>query len=92
MGSKNSTEIMTRLVEGMPIPEQRQVFIMVWMVRRKKTFREIARKHRISAWYLSGAVAGRFPWSKKHIAALEAELDVDLSEFITRIEMSKRKA
>jgi hypothetical protein len=68
------------------------VLIEIRMVQMGQTYRQIAKRHRMSAWYLSGAVRGKLPLAQKHIDALYADLSVVLDKgWLTQEEITRLK-
>ncbi len=69
-----------RFVAGMSLIEARRVYIEAHMDRLAQTYRQIAKRHRMSAWYLSGGVSGKIPIARKHIYALSTDLSIPLDD------------
>ena len=81
--------------EGMTPIQRRWAFISVKMAERRKTFKDMAKRHgQMGAWYMSECAQGlngRKITSKiKH--ALEVELGIDLDPFLSPEETWKMEA
>lgn len=75
--------------QALELTRLRRAYIEAHMSERGKTYREIAARHRMSAWYLAAAVIGKQPMARKHVAALEADLDIKLTAWLTPEETTK---
>lgn len=83
---------LNEIVRELPLRHARRVLIEIRMVQMCQTYRQIAKRHRMSAWYLSGAVRGILPIAQKHIDALEADLSVVLDKsWLTLEEVARLK-
>lgn len=84
--------ILSGILEAMTPVQRREWFILIKMAEKKKTFHEMAKRHRMSNWYLSASVHGKYPMSAKVVKTLEGELDVDMAPFLSPAEMSRCKS
>ena len=83
--------ILSSMLEGMTPEQRREWFILIKMSEKKKTFHDMARRHRMSNWYLSASVHGKYPMSAKVVKTLEDELNVDMAPFLSPVEMARCK-
>lgn len=85
-------EAWMRAFEAMPPKLRRWAFISAKMAERGKSFSDIARPNgRPSAWFISACAQGNRAMTARVIKALEAELNVDLSPFISPDEARKKE-
>jgi len=73
-------------------PKQRRwAFIAVKMAEHKKNFTDIGKRHRITPWYVGACAQGKpgYNLGPPVIAALEKDLDIDLSPFLEPLEAGK---
>jgi hypothetical protein len=82
-------DILSLVLDNMPINQRREWLIKILMARHGTTFEAIAKKHRISKWYLCGSLSGRFYWNTKVNNALENHFNIDLSGVMTEEERKK---
>lgn len=77
-----------RVFEDMTPVQRRWAFVSVKMAERHKTFKDMAKRHRMTAWYMSECCQGLNDRSltPKIKKALESELDVDLTPFMSPLE------
>ncbi len=78
--------IISKVLEGMTPAQRREWFILIKMAEKSKTYREMAAKHRVSAWYLSASVAGKYAMSGRVVHILEKDLEIDLVPFLSPAE------
>lgn len=78
-------------LSSMTRKQRREWFCKARMSAMGLTFRAMAKKHRVSAFLLSGAVSGKHTWSPRVIKCLEAELKIDLSPFFNDGESRDQK-
>lgn len=83
--------ILSGILDGMTPMQRREWFILIKIAEKKKTFHEMARRHRMSNWYLSASVHGKYPMSAKVVKTLEDELNVDMTPFLNAAEMKRCK-
>lgn len=83
--------ILSGILEGMTPEQRREWFVLIKMSEKKKTFHDMARRHRMSNWYLSASVHGKYPMSAKVVKTLEDELGVDMVPFLTPLELARCK-
>ena len=81
--------ILSKVLEGMTPAQRREWFILIKMGEKGKTYREMAAKHRVSPWYLSASVAGKYALSPRIVNILEKDLDIDLVPFLSPLEAVK---
>lgn len=81
--------VLSEILEGMRPEQRREWFILIKMSEKKKTFHDMARRHRMSNWYLSASVHGKYPMSAKVVKTLEDELGVDMAPFLNLKETSR---
>ena len=81
--------ILSGILEGMTPEQRREWFILIKMSEKKKTFHDMARRHRMSNWYLSASVHGKYPMSAKVVKTLEDELGVDMRPFLNPAEATR---
>lgn len=85
-------EAWMRAFEAMPPKLRRWAFISAKMAEKKKNFSDIARPNgRPSAWFISACAQGDRPMTARVIKALEAELSIDLSPFVSPDEARKKE-
>ena len=90
--AKVDPEAWTRAFEAMLPKFRRWAFISAKMAEKKKNFSDIARPNgRPSAWFISACAQGDRPMTARVIKALEAELSVDLSPFVSPDEARKKE-
>lgn len=75
--------------EQMTPAQRRWAFISAKMAEHHQTFAAIAKRHRVTAWYLGAAAQGKAPLSPKAVKALEDSLSIDLSPFLSPVEARK---
>lgn len=84
-----------RVFEEMTPVQRRWAFISVKMAEYQKTFKDIARRHRLGAGYLAECVQGVIKnghvrnLTNKMKNALESELKIDLTYFLSPAESWK---
>jgi len=81
-----------QVLEGMPPVQRREWFVKMKMSERIKSFDEIASRHHLTRQALSCAVGGQRGWSPRIIKALQDDLAVDLTPFLTEKEAVKYRA
>ena len=82
-------QILAKVLEGMRPEQVREWFIKYKMAERRKSYRDMASRHRVSAWYLAASVSGKYPFSQKVVKTLEAELIIDLTPFLNHAEAAR---
>ena len=81
--------VLSEILEGMTPIQRREWFVKIKMAEMGKTFHEIAKKHRISVWFLSAVVRGKYPMSARACEVLEGDLKIDLRPFMGHHEAVK---
>jgi hypothetical protein len=69
--------------------QRRWAFIAAKMAEHKQTFTSMATRHRLTAWYLGACAQGKFNMAPSAVKALESDLHVDLSPFLSPTELRK---
>lgn len=75
--------------EAMTPVQRRWAFIAAKMAEHKQTFTSMAKRHRLTAWYLGACAQGKYNMAPSAIKALEADLKIDLSPFLSPAEARK---
>ena len=83
--------LLSNILEGMTPQQRREWFVLIKMAEKKKTFHDMAKRHRMSNWYLSASIHGKYPMSGKVVKTLEDELGVDMRPFLNPVEMARCK-
>lgn len=85
---------MTHLEKGWrsldPI-KQRNAMVKAILTAKGQSLKSIAIKHRITHFHLTGALTGKFHWSRRIVEALELELGFDLTDHLTKPEAKRMK-
>jgi hypothetical protein len=82
-------QVISEVLEGMTPSQRREWFVKIKMAEHQKTYRDIATRHRFSAWLLASAVNGQATWTPRIVNALQSDLAVDLTPFLTEREAAK---
>jgi len=84
-------ETWIRVFEEMDPKTRRWAFIAAKMAEKKKNFSEMAKRHRMSTWYMAAAAQGKkgYNMTKRIVDALEADLGIDLGPFLSPEEVRK---
>lgn len=69
--------------------QRRWAFIAAKMSEHKQTFTSMAKRHRLTGWYLGACAQGKYNMAPSAVKALEADLHVDLSPFLSPVELRK---
>ncbi len=75
--------ILADVLDNMPINQRREWLIKILMAQHGTTFDAIAKKHRVSKWYLCGSLYGKFQWNEKVNNAFENHFDIDLTAMMS---------
>ena len=70
---------------------RRWAFIAAKMAERRQTFAAMAKRHGMSTWYLAACAHGKYPMTTRAIKALESDLSMSLSPFLSEGEIFKCK-
>jgi len=81
--------ILAQTIEALTPQQRREWFVKIKLAEHGKNFTDIATKHRLGHGYLASAVSGKYGWSRKIVRALEADLKIDLSPYLTLEEGQK---
>lgn len=81
--------ILSKVLEDMTPAQRREWFILIKMAEKGKSYREMAAKHRVSPWYLSASVAGKYAMTGRIVRILEKDLEIDLVPFLSLTEAAK---
>lgn len=91
-------DIVFRTLLKMSAEQRRGWWVLMKLAEHRKTVREIALRHRLSAHHLGSAIHGSncagqpVTWSPRVIKALQDDLRIDLAPFLTPTEAAKYKA
>jgi len=71
--------------------ERRWAFLAVKMAEHQQTFRGMAKRHKLSPWYLGACAQGKdgYSMTPKVAKALEKSLNIDLAPFLDPVETAK---
>lgn len=75
--------------ESMTPKQRRWAFIAAKMAEHKQTFSGMAKRHRMTGWYLGACAQGKGNLTPKAVKALEASLNVCLAPFLSPEEARK---
>ncbi|MFH2033353.1 MAG: hypothetical protein ABIJ26_01435 [Candidatus Margulisiibacteriota bacterium] len=81
--------ILATVIEAMTPEQVREWFIKMKMAEHRQNYTDIAKRHRLSKWYLSGAVHGKYGFTPRTVHALEADLSINLRPFLNGAELLK---
>ncbi len=81
--------VVSTVLENMTPTQRREWFVKMKMSERTKSFEDIATRHHFTRARLSDAVNGKSPWSPRVIKALQDDLAVDLTPFLTEKEAAR---
>ncbi|MFA7662862.1 MAG: hypothetical protein WCX88_03005 [Patescibacteria group bacterium] len=81
--------VVCKILDGMSLHQRREWIVKARMAERRKNFEDIARRHRFTAWLLAKAVHGKANWSPRIVKALQSDLALDLTAFLTEKEAAK---
>lgn len=86
-----SREAWISAFELMTPKARRWAFIAAKMAEKKKNFSDMAKRHRMSTWYLSAAAQGKpgYNMTQRIVDALESDLGIDLAPFVSPDEARK---
>ena len=82
-------EAWMRAFEGMTPRLRRWAFIAAKMAEHKQTFTGMAKRHRMTGWYLGACAQGKGNLTPKAVKALEADLKICLLPFLSPEELRK---
>lgn len=91
-------DILFRTLLKMSPAQRRGWWVHMKIAEKRKTVREIALRHRLSTHHLGSAIHGSncagtpVAWSPRIIKALQDDLQVGLSQFLTEKEAARYKA
>lgn len=92
MATNHTPEAWMRAFDGMVPKMRRWAFIAAKMAEKKKSFSDVARPNgRPSAWFISSCAQGNRAMTARVVKALEVELDIDLSPFLSHEESKKNQ-
>jgi hypothetical protein len=83
--------IWAKVFEDMPPLIRRWAFIAAKMAEHKMTFSAMATRHRLTGTYISNCAQGKVPMSPRVVTALESDLKIDLTPFLTPTEIWKNR-
>ena len=95
--SRDLDTVLRTLLEMSP-SQRRGWWVHMKIAEKRKTVREIALRHRLSTHHLGSAIHGSdcagkpVAWSRRVIKALQDDLQVDLSQFLTAKEAARYKS
>lgn len=85
----NNTMAWVGIFEKMTPRQRRWAFIAVKMAEKPTNFTDIAKRHRLSGWFVGACARGKRRMTARCCAALAADLGIDLEPFLTPDELHK---
>lgn len=64
--------------------ERREIYLLALMINMKTSYRAIAKRHRMSPWFVSACARGKFRMTDRIRKAFEEDLRCDLSQFLLK--------
>jgi len=74
------------LIKGLTAQQRLEAYIGAAMIREGETGASVAKRHRITRYYVTASITGKRPMRSRVQKALEADLEIDLRSFLIDIE------
>lgn len=81
-GQMKSSEIVNATFCQLNQKQRREAYITMLLILRNTTYKAIAKRHRISSWYVSACARGSYGMTPRVQKLLEKDLQCDLSLFL----------